>query len=464
MRKLMHLALLLIAAFLLTHNTVYGQTVAPGLYCTSGLHPDGYIDFSALPAAPPIPVNSSSPPVTATLPVIGVQGLTVTITIPALQFGNPAGPAVPAYSVNGGTLTLNGFPGSAGNAAPALVLNFNQPILGLSVNVQNPQGRFGYAYNLQEGDGTKFLPLFNITAGGYTSDFIQPRNVNLQVVGLNTGFPTTFQTAALAFPGDPQEFFHNVTFANVRVQSTSAPDPASSIPTQGLQQWLRADKGTNFDFVSNSSTGNWQDQSGNGHDAMPALGHQPTLSADSRTCLPTWQFNGSSSFNFNLPIAGWTKMTVFLVANNAQDPPGDDYYSEAAALLWTENASWGNTFVSPYQTHVYSRFGTTQANNNLGYIRPASGLGQDFTVTRAVHNKDTDEIYANGIRVFSQGGKLDTLSGVTGAGTIGLGINNKYFNGEISEILIYNRVLTDNEAARVESYLQQKVRNPITAS
>jgi hypothetical protein len=456
MRKPMHLALLLVAAFLLTHNTAYGQNY--GLYCTSGLHPDGYIDFSALPAAPPIPVNSPSAPVTATLPVIGVPGLTVTITIPALQFGDPAGPAVPAYSVNGGTLTLNGFPGSLGTAAPALVLNFNQPILGLGVNVQNPQGRFGYAYNLQEGDGTKFLPAFNITTGGYTNAFLSPRNVNLQVVGINATPPTTFQTAALAFPGYPLEFFETVTFANVRVQSTSAPDPASSIPTQGLQQWLRADKGTNYNSYSplDPGTGIWQDQSGNGHDAMPSLGHQPTLSADSRTCQPTWQFNGASSFNFNLPIAGWTKMTVFLVANNAQDPPGDDYYSEAAAILWTENAFWGNTFVSPYQTHVYSRFGTTQVGNNLSYTRPASGIGQDFTVTRAVHNKDTDEIYVNGLRAFSQGGKLDALSGVSGAGTIGLGLNNKYFNGEISEILVYNRVLSDNEAARVESYLSKK--------
>jgi hypothetical protein len=45
---------------------------------------------------------------------------------------------------------------------------------------------------------------------------------------------------------------------------------------------------------------------------------------------------------------------------------------------------------------------------------------------------------------------------VTGAGTIGEGINNKYFNGEISEILVYNRVLSNQEATRVESYLRNK--------
>jgi hypothetical protein len=452
MRKLMHLALFLVTAFLLTSNTVYGQVTVPGLYCASGLHPDGYIDFSGLPAAPLLQGSTPSAPITATLPVIGVPGLTVTITIPPLtQFGFQA--PVPAYSVNGGTLTLNGYPGAPGSGATTLIFNFNQPIMGLGVNPQNPTGRFTYAYNLQQGDGTGPFPLFTTTAGGYTNDLGTPRNQSLQMVGLDT----TFQTASLSYPGDPGEFFRTATFSNVRVQSTSAPDPASSIPTEGLKQWLRADKGVSYDYgISNSATGPWQDQSGNGHDAMPSLGHEPTFSADGRTCQATWQFGGSSSFNFNLPIAGWGEMTVFLVANNAQDPPGDDYYSEAAAMLWTENASWGNTFVSPYQTHVYARFGTTQANNNLSHTRPASGIGQDFTITRAVHDKGTDKIYVNSLEVFSQDGKQHALNGVTGAGTIGLGLNNKYFNGEISEILVYNRVLSDNEAAQVESYLSKK--------
>jgi hypothetical protein len=455
MRQPMHLTLtfILIAVFLLTYTPAYGQVVPPGLYCASGLHPDGYIDLSGLPAASPLQGNSRSAPVTATLPVIGVPGLTATITIPALSAFSPVASPIPAYSINGGSLTLNGWPGGLpGNEGTALTLSFNQPIRGLGVNVQNPQGRFQYAYNLQEGDGTSLLPAFTTTAGGYTTDFPTPRNESLQMVGLGT----TFQTAALSYPGSPGEFFTTATYSNVRVQSTLAPDPANSIPTEGLQQWLRADKGTSWDPLSRSATGVWQDQSGNGHNAMPSLGHEPTFSADGRTCQPTWQFSGSSSFNFNLPIAGWGEMTVFLVANNAKDPPNGSYYSEAAAILWTENALWGNTFVSPYQTHVYARFGTTQVGNNLGYTRTGSGIGQDFTITRAVHNKETDEIYADGLRIFSQGGKLDALGGVTGAGTIGEGINNTYFNGEISEILVYNRVLSSQEAMRVESYLRNK--------
>jgi hypothetical protein len=449
MCKPLHLALILIALFLLTYTAAYGQIPLNGLYCASGLHPDGYIDFSGLPPAPTITgFDGTSTPVTATLPVTGVPGLTVTITIPGLASAISG----PAYSVNGGTLQLNGFAGG-GAFSTLLNLNFNQPINGIGLNVGNPRGRFVYTYNLQVGtfDPSFNLPIFSTTASGYTADTFSPRTASLQMVELDT----EFQAASVQFQGDPQEQFMTTTLSNLRVQSRSAPDPASSVPTKGLQQWLRADKGTNSSPLS-PGTGIWLDQSGNGHDATPSPGQQPALTADGRTCQATFLFNGSSSFDFNLPIAGWTEMTVFLVANAAKDPPNGSYYSEAAAILWTEDAFWGNTFVSPYQTHAYARFGTTQLGNNLSYTRPGSGIGQDFTITRAVHNNEADYLYVNGLRVFSQGGKLPALGGVTGAGTIGKGINNTYFDGEISEILVYNRVLSNQEAAQVESYLRNK--------
>jgi hypothetical protein len=58
--------------------------------------------------------------------------------------------------------------------------------------------------------------------------------------------------------------------------------------------------------------------------------------------------------------------------------------------------------------------------------------------------------------LFNQAGKLSALGGVTGAGTIGEGINHTFFDGEISEILVYDRVLSNDEAAAVENYLSTK--------
>jgi hypothetical protein len=73
------------------------------------------------------------------------------------------------------------------------------------------------------------------------------------------------------------------------------------------------------------------------------------------------------------------------------------------------------------------------------------------------HNANgVDSLYVNGVRVLQQMGDLPVLGGVSGAGTIGKGIQNSYYDGEISEILVYNRALSTNEAAIVENYIIKK--------
>jgi hypothetical protein len=73
-----------------------------------------------------------------------------------------------------------------------------------------------------------------------------------------------------------------------------------------------------------------------------------------------------------------------------------------------------------------------------------------------VHDKSVDSLYVDGIQVLSEENKQPVLAGTSGAAYLGRGIDNTYFNGEISEVLIYNRVLSVNEAASVESYLRNK--------
>ena len=439
MRVRLSFILTLVAASFIASNTSSAQ---PTFYCTAGLQPDGYIDFSGLPKAAVMPAFSTSTPVTAVLPVQGVPGLTVTVTIPAITILSSG----PAYSTVGGTLQMNGFPSSSDSTAPSvLTLQFSQPIEGVGVDMST-FGRFTYTYALRVGLPTDELPAFVTTANGYFQGIQTPQTQSLQLVG-TTG---TFQTASIQFLGAQLEYFGGVTLSNIRVQSSSAPNPASAVPTSGLQQWLRADSGSIY-----TANPIWQDQSGNGHDAT-ASATPPSLTYDGHYCKPTFVFSGNQSFSFNLPIAGWSQMTVFLVARATTDGPPGAYYSQNSAILWTENAQWGNTFVSPYQTHLYARFGTKQTGNNLSYTRPGGGIGQDFTITRAEHNLGTDSLFVNGVRVFQQTGKLSVLGGVSGAGTIGEGINGTYFNGEISEILVYDRVLSTNETALVENYLANK--------
>jgi Concanavalin A-like lectin/glucanases superfamily len=423
----------------------FAQLTIPTTFCNAGLVPDGYVDFSAMPTAPNFPGPFSvSAPITVTLPVTGVAGLTLQVTIPALQSSSNAGPV---YTVNGGTLTLLGSPMST-NAPVLLGLQFSSPVTGVGLVAQSA-GR-GTNFSLQSDDSTETEHAFQNTVGNST----EPPNffaIPLQQVGLNSGFTTTYVITT----NGPNGGFGNNGISNLRVQSASAYASAlKSVPTQGLQQWLRSESAQS-QFAGGVSI--WPDQSGTGHDATQTVpANQPFgVQADGNACQKGFEFFGNQFFNFNLPIDGWSQMTVFMVAKSTVDPLSGSWPSEAAAIFWNENASWGNTYVTPYQADVSFRFGTTQVNNQPVYTRPVP-VGQDFTITRAVHNGSTDSLYVNGLLALSQGNKNSALNGMTGTGYIGQGVNNTFFNGEISEVLVYNRVLSANEAASVESYLRNK--------
>jgi hypothetical protein len=218
------LVVCLFSTLLFAFGTAFGQSFSSnGLYCTAGLIPDGYIDFTQLPSAPVGAPGQPTAPVTAMLPVQGVPGLTVTVTIPALT----AQTAGPIYTVSGGTLQLNALPAQGSPEPPTVLsLEFNQSIYGLGLNTETT-GRFEYSYTLQVGTPTPAPSAFSTTAAGYTLDYESPQAQSLQMVGLQT----PFQTASVQFSGAE---FTRIALSNIRVRSASAPDPSKAVPTKGF--------------------------------------------------------------------------------------------------------------------------------------------------------------------------------------------------------------------------------------
>jgi Concanavalin A-like lectin/glucanases superfamily len=418
-------------------SSVLGQTTT-GTFCNAGTHPDGYIDLSLVPPAPAAVVGQVSGPFTYTLPVTGVSGLTVQITIPA------GPPSQKAYTISQGALVPTI---TAGNANATIGLVFNKPVYAVSAIGMAPGRQSGFSIASSSPATQTVDPVSFDNSVGTFNLAIQTYEQPLQEVNLTStagGFTTTYITAGATDFGGP-------SFSNFRVQSISTVGK-SLVPQNGLQQWLTSD--TIGSPLAPHTT--WPDSSGNGHDATQnTSGNQPGAVIDGLYCKPAYSFANNGYFNFNLPIDGWQQMTIFLVGKSAVNAPGTQYASEGAGIFWVENANWGNTFVSPYQTLETFRFGTKQVNNQPIYTRPTT-VGQDFTITRAVHNNATDSLYVNGLLALSQGSKTPVLAGTSGAGFIGLGLNNTSYNGEISEILVYNRVLTADESAAVESYLRNK--------
>ncbi|HTG44559.1 MAG TPA: LamG-like jellyroll fold domain-containing protein, partial [Verrucomicrobiae bacterium] len=246
------------------------------------------------------------------------------------------------------------------------------------------------------------------------------------------------------------------------VVATLTVNAAGVAPTNQLALWLRADAGV---ALSGSAVSQWSDQSGNNRHALQATSaSQPLLSNSALNGLPALRFDGVNDFlAFTLPINGLNGMSIFLVGANSQNQSGGGTHAEKAALFWNETAGWGTAYLTPFQSTVNMRFGTTQANNQILYSRPSSA-GTAFTLTEAIKNGTTDTLYINGSNVVNQGGKFSSIAGCRDTANIGRGYNdNSFFAGDIAELLIYTRALGAGERTTVEQYLGAKYGLSVSA-
>ena len=228
-------------------------------------------------------------------------------------------------------------------------------------------------------------------------------------------------------------------------------DLPSNLPG-GMILWLANDAGV---VTSGSSVSAWDDQSGNGNNAVQSqAANQPTL-VNGDNGEKALHFNGSSSFLSvpSVPIDGLSGMTVFTVSANGIDNP--NHAANSALLFWPESANWGNTYFGPFQTTSHFRFGTTQSSNDSLYTFSFTRT-DSFGLSEWEHSGSTDSLYFNGKNVVSYSGKMSTIAGVGNTLNIGEGTGTSYFSGDVSEIIVYQRALSAAERALVEKYLMTK--------
>jgi hypothetical protein len=232
-----------------------------------------------------------------------------------------------------------------------------------------------------------------------------------------------------------------------------------AVPQSELGLWLRSDVGL---VLNGSAVSQWTDQSGNNHHASQSIAPcQPAVRNLAVNGLPAIHLDGTNDFLiFNLPVNGLTGMSIFLVAANTQNQNVGASGGERAVLFWNQSQYWGSVFLSPFQSSVNLRFGTTQSGNSVFYTRPAS-LGSNFTRTTAIKDGAKDTLYVNGAEVLSQLGKLSTIAGCREIGNVGRGYNdNTFYAGDVAEVLVYRRALSSSERQVVEQYLENKYRLP----
>jgi hypothetical protein len=130
-------------------------------------------------------------------------------------------------------------------------------------------------------------------------------------------------------------------------------------------------------------------------------------------------------------------------------------------MSWVETGPWGGVFLSPQQGIASWRFGSPQWGNLNPWPRPAPGATDRPLVTSVRKDAAKEELWVQGLLVHSFADKRspivhtsDTLT--LGGGTDSRGNPLRYFSGDIAEILVFGRALSESERDAIERYLHGK--------
>ena len=230
-------------------------------------------------------------------------------------------------------------------------------------------------------------------------------------------------------------------------QQTQNPWPIAPFATSGLRAWYRADLGAAPDAAGN--IGRWTDLSGSGYHAVqndPAARPQPV--ANQLSGQPVLRFKGLNDVNapkqyFDLPnlMAGATAGELFIVAR-----------LKDFANTYNGLAHFGTGYGTIYQpSGLWNDFGTADLE-----FYPRS---TDATFT-SPHLLNTSISATGGSTLRLNAAETITLTGQTVSfrtdPSLGIDRYSEAFNGDIAEVLVFDRVLTPAERTTLQTYLATK--------
>lgn len=214
--------------------------------------------------------------------------------------------------------------------------------------------------------------------------------------------------------------------------------------------WLRSDVGVT---ANGSSVSAWLDQSNNTYSAaQPTAINQPSIATNAINGLSALNFAGSTKW-LRLPsgYADFTKgASVFVVMK----PPSTGL-ADARVFDFANGAS-----NSAFRLSQPTKDGLSFLVNNGGNtsVTTATGMGNAYKLAEVVHDGNaTATILINGAQVASSTA-MNAIPNIEREGNfIGKANGNSaYYEGQIAEILIFKRALSDPERKSIESYFFYK--------
>lgn len=235
--------------------------------------------------------------------------------------------------------------------------------------------------------------------------------------------------------------------------------PVGLVPPSGLKLWLRGDSGVGLD--DNGKVSSWADQSGAGNNTSQGTDtNRPSLIPNAFDGKPAVRFTGPSQTlqTTGLVLTNTTPFTAFTAAKFNSVPSSTYQY------LW-----WNGTSST---TAGYGCYISTMIRLRSGWGSQSFYLGQPSTETAVPgvwykmcsrYTPGNHQAWLDGVYLNSNA-KNDSNFSSGGIFSVGTGApdSTKGFYGDIGEILIYDRALSDAERADVETYFAAKW-SPVTA-
>lgn len=343
--------------------------------------------------------------------------------------------------------------------------------------------------NVTVGSGS-IVRTYTIENTGTTTDLILPSNPVSFGVGTNAAFTITSQPADLVLSSGETTTFTitytptlagaalgEIIIANndpdIAEQSYSfnisgngvLPIPSPANVSANLQLWMKADAGTT---LTGTDVDAWQDQSPNGFSAVSQGTADAQLITDGLNFNPVLQFTGTQFLNLGnqpaldlQPLTDEMTIITMVITNNASTGTvickGNNNVRNYQVWFGTTDRvlhhSLGRT--GGGATQQATRWGTIYALNEPKLTSGVvANTGDPFTRLTPYMNGVLDPADRND-GVLSGAAAVDVLIGArrAGGGNTGSGY---LFDGEIAEIIIYDRDLTTTELQKVESYLAIK--------
>ncbi|MGN6415983.1 MAG: LamG-like jellyroll fold domain-containing protein [Pseudobacter sp.] len=211
----------------------------------------------------------------------------------------------------------------------------------------------------------------------------------------------------------------------------------------GVQFWLRADDGT-------SSGASWNDFSGNDNNALQATAaSQPLFVNNSVNFNPSFKLDGVNDFmdfSTNAGISGANQFTIVSVVKR-------NSISTADAILGQQSVATGSmaSLFTPANKYGYTITNVNTLSSTGTYA--TAKVPMLNATTRAAANAFA--IYTNGSADGS--GTFPTFTALTLNLRLGQRAGGTdQFDGDINEVVVYNRALSATELQQANSYLALK--------